>query len=251
MNRGSSLKSNLVTVMLSIPRVDVVRILSEPVKNGKTGALYSYQVRAASSDSTAKLKYELPLRPSGMAVDSTGFIKWTPDRKGLFTVQVNVTSSKGGRASQLFFITVAGPSGTLAGLVTDTTGKPIAKVTVRLYGRSLDSHFEYDAVTDASGKYSISKIDFGTYSARAVPSNSSYLEQWYDGATTADKAKPIDVKDTVVVTVNFKLKSKATIPIFTVSGTVLDSTKKPIKDAWVSFAVSSFGFNSSRPGDND
>jgi protocatechuate 3,4-dioxygenase beta subunit len=251
MNRGSSMKSNIVTVMLNIPRVDVVRILSQPVTNGRVGVLYSYQVKAASSDSTARLKYELSVHPSGMTIDSTGLIKWTPDRKGISTVQVSVTSSKGGRASQLYLITVTGPSGTIAGTVTDTTGKPIAKVTVRLYGRSLLTPFEYDAMTDALGKYSISKIDFGTYSARAVPSNGDYLEQWYDGATTADKAKPIDVKDTVVVSVNFKLKSKATIPVFTVSGTVLDSLKKPIKDAWVSFAVSSFGFNSSRPGDND
>ncbi len=252
MNRGSSLKSNLVTVMLNIPRVDVVRILSTPVTNGKTGVPYSYQVRAVSSDSTARLKFELTLRPSGMTIDSTGLIKWTPDRKGIFSVQVSATSSKGGRASQLFFITVTGPSGTVTGTVTDsTTAKPIPKVTVRLYGRNLDSHFEYDAVTDSSGKYSISKIDFGTYSARAVPSKGNYLEQWYDGVTTADKAKPIDVKDTVVVSVNFKLKSKVTIPVFTVSGIVLDSAKKAVKDAWVSFAVSSFGYNSSRPGDSD
>ena len=59
MIRGSTLKSNLVTVMLSIPRVDVVRILSEPVKDGKAGVQYKYQVLAASSDSTARLKYEL------------------------------------------------------------------------------------------------------------------------------------------------------------------------------------------------
>jgi hypothetical protein len=221
------------------------------VKNGKTGALYTYQVRAASSDSTAKLKYELSLRPTGMTIDSTGLIKWTPDRKGIFSVQVTVNSSKGGRASQLYYINVSGPSGTVAGMVTDTTGKPIARVTIRLYGRDIASHFEYHVVTDSVGKYAISKVDFGTYIARAIPSKGNYLEQWYDGATTVDKAKPIEVKDTVVVPVNFTLKSKATIPIFTVSGTVLDSAKKPIKDARVSFAVSSFGFNSSRPGDND
>ncbi|MCX6134760.1 MAG: carboxypeptidase regulatory-like domain-containing protein [Ignavibacteriales bacterium] len=251
MNSGFAMKSNLVTVMLSIPRVDVVRILSEPVKTGKVGVLYTYRVKAVSSDSTAKLKYDLSYRPTGMTVDTTGLIKWTPDRKGTSTVQVTVYSSKGGKASQLFYISVTGPSGVVAGTVSDTSGKPIAKVTVRLYGRDRDNHFEYSAVTDNQGKYSISKIDFGTYSARAVPLKGNYLEQWYDGATTADKAKPIEVKDTLVVPVNFKLRSKATIPIFTVSGAVLDSAKKPVKGAWVSFAVSSFGFNSSRPGDND
>jgi hypothetical protein len=249
--RGATIKSNLVTVMLNIPRVDVVRILSEPVKTGKVGAVYAYQVKAVSSDSTARLKYELSYKPTGMTVDSTGLIKWTPDRKGTYTVQVTVGSTKGGKASQLYYVAVTGPSGTVAGIVTDTTGKPIPKVTVRLYGRDRDSHFEYSAVTDSSGKYTIPKIDFGTYSARAIPLKGIYLEQWYDGVATADKAKSIDVKDTVAVSVNFKLKAKATIPIFTVSGTVLDSAAKPIKGASVSFAISSFGFNSSRTADSD
>jgi hypothetical protein len=245
MKAGATLRSNSVTVMI-MPRVDVVRITSEPVKSGKVGVLYSYQVKAVSSDSTAKLRYELSLRPDGMTVDSTGLIKWTPQKKGTFTAQISVTSTKGGRASQLFSIAVTGPSGTIAGTVTDTTGKPIAGVTVRLYGRDKTTPFEYDAVTDALGKYTISKIDFGTYIARAVPMKGDYLEQWYDGATTQDKAKSIEVKDSTVVSVNFKLKSKTTIPIFTVSGTVLDSTGKPIKDATVAIATSSFGFNSAK-----
>jgi hypothetical protein len=251
MKGGSSLKSNLVTVMLSIPRVDVVRILSEPVKTAKVAVLYSYKVRAISSDSTARLKYELSMKPTGMTVDSSGLIKWMPDRKGTYTVQVNVVSSKGGKASQLYFVSVTGPSGTVAGVVKDTTGKPIPKVTVRLYGRDRDSHYEYSTVTDSSGKFSIQKIDFGTYSARAIPLKGIYLEQWYDGAATADKAKAIEVRDTGVVEINFKLKAKATIPIFTVSGTVLDSAGKPIKGSWVSFAASSFSLNSSKVAGSD
>jgi hypothetical protein len=250
-NRGATLKSNIVTVMLSLPRVDVVRILSEPAKAGKVGVLYTYQVKAASSDSTAKLKFELALKPSAMTIDSTGLIKWTPDRKGAFTVQVNANSSKGGRASQLFYITVTGPTGTVAGTVTDTTGKAIAKVTIRLYSQDRDNHFEYDATTDSAGKYSIAKIDFGSYVARAEPTKGDYLAQWYDGAATIDKAATIGVKDSVVVKVNFKLKSKTVIPVFTVSGTVLDTLKKPVKDAWVSFAVSSFGLNSAKSSGDD
>jgi hypothetical protein len=80
--------------------------------------------------------------------------------------------------------------------------------------------------------------------------NTLYLAQWYDGVYTADKATPIKVKDSVVVPVNFKLKAKEVIPFFTVSGTVLDSAKKPIKDAWVTFTLASFAYNSARPGDD-
>ncbi len=252
MKGGSTLRSNIVTVMFYIaPKIDAVRITSEPVKTGKVGTLYTYQVRAVSSDSTAKLRFDLPSKPSGMAIDTTGLIKWTPDRKGIFGVFVTVYSNKGGKASQQFYVSVTGPSGTIAGVVTDTAGKPIPRVTVRLYGQSTTDHFEYSAYTDSLGKYALAKINLGTYLARAIPMKGDYLEQWYEGATTMAAAKPIVVKDSVVVAVNFKLKSKVVIPIFSVSGTVTDTSKKPLKNAVVAFTVSSFGFNSSRPSNED
>ncbi len=251
MKGGSSLRSNVITVYSSIPRVDNVRILSDPVRTGRTGVLYTYQVRAVSTDSTAKLRYEFSTHPSGMTIDSTGLVKWTPSQKGFFTVELSVVSSKGGRASQLYFISVTGPTGTIAGTVTDTTGKPIARVTVHVYDEDLTNHFEYDAQTDSLGKYTIGHIDFGTYIARAEPMVGNYLDQWYDGASSMAQAKPINVKDTVVVPVNFRLKSKATIPVFAVSGTVLDTLLKPVKNATVSFTVSSFGFNSAKPSGDD
>lgn len=252
MKGGSTLRSNTVTVMFYVvPKIDVVRITSEPVKTGRAGTPYTYQVRAVSSDSTAKLKFASLSKPSGMVIDTSGLIKWTPERKGIYGVLVTVISSKGGKANQQFYVTVTGPSGAIAGIVTDTTGKPIARVTVRLYGQNTADHFEYNATTDSLGKHSITKIDLGTYLARAIPMKRDYLEQWYDGATTTATAKPIVVKDSVVVTVNFKLKSKVVIPIFSVSGTVTDTSKKPLKNAVVAFTVSSFGFNSSRPSEDD
>ena len=252
MKGGSTIRSNIVTVTLYvIPKIDVVRITSEPVKTGKVGTLYAYQVRAVSSDSTAVLRYELSSRPAGMVIDSTGLIKWTPDRKGAFGVYVIARSSKGGKAGQQFYVTVTGPSGTVAGVVTDTAGKPIARVTVRLYGQNAIDHFEYAATTDSSGKYSITRINLGTYLARAIPMKGEYLEQWYDGASSMAAAKPIVLKDSVPVTVSFKLRSKVVIPIFSVSGTVTDTSKKPLKNAVVAFTVSSFGFNSSRPSGDD
>lgn len=251
MKGGATLRSNFVTVYLSVPRTDVVRIVSQPVKTGRIGVPYSYQVQAVSSDTTAKLHYELLVRQTGMTIDSTGLIAWTPNQRGIFSVQVGAFSSSGGRASQYYFITVTGPTGTIAGTVTDTSDKPISRVTVRLFDRNRDDHFEYDAQTDSLGKYSIPHIGFGTYIAHAEPMKGGYLAQWYDGASSDDNATPISVTDTTIVQVNFKLKSKAVIPVFTVSGTVLDTLQKPVKDASVSFTVSSFGFNSAKPDSDD
>jgi len=252
MKGGSTLRSNTVTVTITVaPKIDVVKITSEPVRTGRVGVPYVYQVRAVSSDTSAKFKYLLSTRPPGMVIDSTGLITWTPAQKGMYAVYLTVSSTKGGKAGQTFTITVSGPTGTIAGVVTDTTGKPIPRVTVRLYGQNLIDHFGYYATTDSLGKYTIPKLDFGTYLARAIPMKGDYLEQWYDGAATMTGAKPIPVKDSIVVTVNFKLKSKVIIPIWTVSGVVTDTLKKPLKNAVVAFTVSSFGFNSCRPSTDD
>ena len=258
MKGGSTLRSNMALVNIwPKPQTDVVRITSEPVKNATVGVLYMYQVKAVSSDSAARLKYALSLRPSSeMSIDSTGLIKWTPRTRGLFRMVVVVTSTKGGKASQEYTLTVSGSTGTIAGTVTDTTGKPIAKVVVKLYARKISVlsnilPFEYSAVTDSLGKYSIGKLDFGSYLARAVPMRSDYLDQWYDGKASADKADPIEVKDSIPVAIDFKLKAKAAIPKYTVSGTVLDESGKPIKESWVVFSRAGFSFNSSKLGSDD
>jgi hypothetical protein len=258
MKGGSTLRSNMALVNIwPKPQTDVVRITSEPVKNATVRVLYTYQVQAVSSDATAKLKYALSLRPSfDMSIDSTGLIKWTPQTRGMFRIVVVVISTKGGKASQEFTLTVSGSTGTIAGTVTDTTGKPIAKVVVKLYARKLSVlsnvfPFEYSAVTDSLGKYSIGKLDFGTYLARAIPMRSDYLEQWYDGKASVDKADPIEVKDSIPVAIDFKLKAKAAIPKYTVSGTVLDESGNPIKESWVVFSRAGFSFNSSKLGGDD
>lgn len=259
MKGGSTLRSNMALVNIwPRPQTDVVRITSEPVKSATVGVLYTYQVKAVSSDSTARLKYALSLRPffEMTIVDSTGLIKWTPRTRGMFRIVVVVISTKGGKASQEYTLTVSGSTGTIAGTVTDTTGKPIAKVVVKLYGRYISVlsnilPFEYSAVTDSLGKYSISRLDSGTYLARAIPMRPDYLEQWYDGKASVDKADPIEVKDSIPVAIDFKLKAKAAIPKYTVSGTVLDESGNPIKESWVVFSRAGFSFNSSKLGGDD
>ena len=253
MRNGTSLRSNFALVNFGIhPRTDIVRITSEPVRSATAGVLYRYQVVAASSDSTAKLKYLLSIRPSTtMTIDTTGLVKWTPERKGSFKVAVTVQSTKGGITSQEFTIHVGGASGTIVGIVTDTVGRPISKVSVKLYSRERNTPMSYSGTTDSSGKYKIDKLDFGTYNARAVPLRGDYLEQWYDGETSADRAKPIEVRDSTPVTVNFRLKAKASVPHYTVSGSALDTSRRPIKNAVVVFALSGFSYNSSRTGAHD
>lgn len=227
-----------------VGKIDVVRITSKPVESAIVNVQYSYQVAATSTDPNAKLKFQLTVKPARMSIDSvSGVVKWTPDQKGIFKVGIVAISSKGGKGEQSYAVTVSGVTGTVSGLATDTLGKPIAGIIVRLYQMDIVQSAEIKGVTDSLGTYTITKVDSGKYVARATPSRGDFLEQWYDGATTSDKATIFLVTPNRVATVNFRMKTKAVSPQFTVSGTVLDDAKKPIKEASVVFTTSAIGLN--------
>ncbi|MBM4162284.1 MAG: hypothetical protein FJ217_14440, partial [Ignavibacteria bacterium] len=130
MKGGTILRSNMALVALwPIPRTDVVRITSVPVRTGAVGVVYTYQVNAVSSDSTATLKYALALKPEGMTIGaSTGLIEWRQPRRGIYRIIVAVVSSKGGKASQEYTLVISGATGTIAGTVTDTAAKPLGRI---------------------------------------------------------------------------------------------------------------------------
>ena len=147
---------------------------------------------------------------------------------------------------------VGGNAGSITGTVTDdSTNAPVPGVFIKLYGRDRNFPWEYGAITDSEGNYSISRVDFGTYLVRAIPGRGKYLEQWYDGVSRADQATPVQVSDTIPVTIDFKLKAKTRIPRFTVSGVVTDTAGAGIKGAAVVFTLSAFSFNACKIGGDD
>ncbi|MFH0991479.1 MAG: carboxypeptidase regulatory-like domain-containing protein [bacterium] len=226
--------------------IDKVTITSQPVLTALVGVPYSYQVTAASSDPTAIITYRLSSTPRNMTIDTaTGLIKWTPPERGTFKVSLVVFSNKGGHAEQGFSITINGVTGTLSGIVTDSTGKALPKINVKLYRISTQSSAQYSVATDDFGKYSV-QVDTGVYYARAVPLTADYLEQWYDGATSVEKAAKIQVQENLTSTVNFKMKANVIILFAMVSGKVVDSDLKPIKEATVSFSTVGFSLNGAK-----
>ncbi|MCX6144903.1 MAG: carboxypeptidase regulatory-like domain-containing protein [Ignavibacteriales bacterium] len=252
--KGAVLKSNLVVVVVLPPPVakDYVRITSTPVESGEINIPYKYQVKAVSSDSSAKLTYSLNTKPNGMTIDSTGLIKWTPTERGFQVVEVAVKSNKGGSATQRFAIRVASGSGIVLGTVTDPTGaKPIGQVVVRLLKAGLQSDFttsfDYKAVTDATGKYKFDGVDPGSYYVRAEPMNGDYLAEWYDGASSQRDAKTIVVSNNASTVVNFTLQSRYKPVYYTVKGSVVDATNHTqLRYASVYFVLAGFALNGSR-----
>ena len=232
---------------------DHVTITSTPPLNGTVDSLYTYQVTAVSSDSTSVLTYKLGEdHPQLMAIDSTGLITWIPQARGWYDVDVVVISSNGGRAYQQFAIRVAALNGTIAGTVTDTLGIPIKNVLVRLYQRDRDWHFDYHAVTDSNGDYAIHHVDAGKYYVRAIPMNPKYLPQWYSGASDMENATPVVVSDTTPQIADFKLQDRfASLPKFSVTGSVTDTNGTAIKGALVVFARAGFVFNDAKEDQNE
>ncbi|MGB2985952.1 MAG: putative Ig domain-containing protein, partial [Phycisphaerae bacterium] len=83
-------------------------ITSLPVVTATEGELYTYAVEA--SVPSGELFYSLPIAPSGMSIDETGLILWTPSHQsaGLRTVKVVVATDVADcQAEQIFQIDVA------------------------------------------------------------------------------------------------------------------------------------------------
>ncbi len=232
---------------------DKVTITSTPPLSATLDSLYTYQVQAVSSDSTAVLTYRLGEdHPMLMTMDSTGLITWIPQSRGWHDVDIVVTSSKGGRAKQEYAIRVATVNGTIAGTVTDSIGKPLSHVLIRLYQREMEQHFDYHAVTDSNGNYAIHHVDAGKYLVRAIPLNPNYVPQWYNGVYNMENATPVVVIDTTTQVANFELQNRFHfLPRYVVSGTVTDTLGNPVKGAWVVFARAEFSFNSSKEDQNE
>lgn len=226
---------------------DRVRIVSVPPHSAQVGVQYKYQVVAVSSDSTAKISYSLEDHPGNMKIDSTGLITWVPTSRGWREIEVRAISNKGGKAKQEFWVRVGSGNGVVKGIVADTNGNPISHVLVKLYQRDKDDHFDYKAVSDSNGAYTILHVDSGSYYVRAIPLRPDYLPQWYNGASRLKDATPVSLSSTDTVTVNFKLQNRFhLLQQFSVTGTVTDTSKAPLQNASVIFVRAEFSYNSER-----
>ena len=244
-------------------KTDKINFISQPLSMGMVGVTFKYTAKAVSSDSTAKISY-FPYQSTiafifpnnQFTVDSaTGLLTFNPKIKGWYTLGVMARSTKGGVAYQTFYVTITGGNGIVQGKVTDTVDRGIDDAIIELY--SVDSQtttnifgfqdyggFSFWTVADASGNYRISGIDPGKYKLLAISPSRFYDSQWYDGKSNATDAQVIDIKDSIVYLINFKLRGGAAIqPKVAVSGSVKDTLKVPIKKAEVIFVNANYALN--------
>ena len=253
---GHLLPSSIARVFLGDTTTiafSVVKISSKPVLFGIVKSAYSYQVQTVDSGASVSLSFRLPVHPDSMTIDSTtGLISWTPQQEGWYSVRVDVIANNRLRASQIFQILVSGIDGTIAGTVTDVLAGSIPRVIVSLYQSDSGIHLNYDAVTDPSGHYVIHHVATGKYFARAISMTGAYLPQWYSGADSIGDSTPLIVSDTTTQVANFHLANRfSSVPHFTVSGFVKDTSGAAVNGALVVFANAGFAFNSARDNQSE
>jgi RHS repeat-associated protein len=100
---------------------DQPQITSSPRLTIALGHPYGYQVVASDADNDP-LTYHLDTFPSGMAINSSGLVQWTPTASqfGRNQVVLHVDDGRGGTASQTFTITVASRDSNRPPVITST-----------------------------------------------------------------------------------------------------------------------------------
>ena len=261
----------MAQTMPPIIKRDIVKFVSQPPLTGQTGVVYTYNAKAVSTDTTAKIYYlPSPFEMNSVqliSVDSaTGVVTFKPKVKGWYTLGVVARSSKGGSASQLFVVTVTGGNGIVHGTVTDTLGTLIKNVIINLFKTdtistiqpmgSVDNDFQgnggfaFWTITDASGNYRITGVDPGNYKIQAISPSKQYLSQWYDGQTNVASANIVPVDSLSPTLVNIKLRGIASIKKYPISGSVADTLNDALKKADVFIVPFDYALNTNNTVDD-
>ncbi|MBI3301953.1 MAG: putative Ig domain-containing protein, partial [Deltaproteobacteria bacterium] len=120
------------------------QITSAPPITASTGVTYTYQVQAVDPNNDP-LTFSLTSAPTGMTINNSGLINWTPAdaQTGNFPVTVQVSDGRGGTAQQSFTINVTAPAG--VNRPPQITSTPVTSVT-------LGQTYQYDVTaTDPDG----------------------------------------------------------------------------------------------------
>lgn len=128
---------------------------------------------------------------------------------------------------------------TISGKVTGTGGAPAANICVQaVTGTDDDWNSVGWAQTDASGNYELERLPPGTHRVNFEDCNDTgpYLEQWYSGSDSFDRATTIELTAGQSRTgVNVQLQPAALI-----TGTVTDTGGTPLEGTCVQATTDSF-----------
>ncbi|MBW9094297.1 carboxypeptidase regulatory-like domain-containing protein [Microbacterium jejuense] len=138
-----------------------------------------------------------------------------------------VTVAAGGAATGID--AVLAPAGSIAGVVTDTTGAPTSYAYVGVYRATAGDFPQWvtSMSTDASGAYRVDGLAVGDYKVQFSAMN-GLLGEWYDDAADAASATVVSVAGGATTTVDGELAIGATL-----TGVVTDEAGNPVSDVRV------------------
>lgn len=232
-NSGSSNPSNIATITTP-PIPDFVRFTTYPPKLASLGQLYTYDAEAVSNQSGAVITYSLVEGPADATLDSvSGLLSWTPSSAGYFKFKMKAESNLGGKAFQEWSVKVIGPTGTIAGVVTDeSTNLPLENVTVFFLNTNASKH--EIVYTNSNGEFSKSLVE-GNYKIKFY--KRGYYPEFYDNKTSIDSADIVSVVANTTVTITASLAKVPPPVTYNISGSVLDSNGVPVRSVVTAFLV--------------
>ncbi len=199
------------------------------------GELYSYDAEAVSNQAGAVITYTLVEGPSDATLDSvSGLLNWTPSAAGYFKFKIKAESNLGGKALQDWTVKVTGPTGTIAGVVTDeSTNLPLENVAVFFLNTNAARHHEV-TYTNSNGEFSKSLVE-GNYKIKFY--KRGYYPEFYDNKTSIDSADVVTVVANTTVNISASLGKVPPPVIYHISGSVLDSNGVPVRSVVTAFIV--------------
>jgi len=122
-------------------------------------------------------------------------------------------------------------AGTIAGIVTNTSGSPIPMVWVDAY--DVNTNWIDSSFTDIDGTYAVTNLPPELYYVRTFVLFGWYIDEWYDdvpvnGYEIPAAAQPVAVTTGITAGVNFGLTEGGAI-----RGVVTDSGGLPLADIWL------------------
>jgi Carboxypeptidase regulatory-like domain len=176
----------------------------EPITSADTESDGAYKVEGLAAG-----KYKVQF------VSASGeYISQYYSDKAKFSEANEVTVTAGASAGPINAAMAVG-GGSVSGTVTSAaTGKPIAKVAVKVYEAGV-GHIA-SALSATNGTYTVSGLTPGSYEIEFVPPSDAYLTQYYGGVASLEAESPVAVSAGKTTTgINAALKSPGEI-----SGTV-------------------------------
>ncbi len=224
------------------------KFLTEPIKFGYVGRLYTYPARAGVVNSNVAPTYSIVAGPKGMTIDErTGLVKWEPTEAGKFEVVIAATVTINGTTStikQSYLLEIkqgetpkqgcakitgkvtyddAAAGGKIEGIVTAWRLEKVDRG-----GNSNDVYVPvYKAEINADGKYYL-YVPNGTYKVRIE--GRSFFAEWFENVTELAEATDVVIACDEIKEINFAVTPRPEPVLVVVEGRVFDAvTNEPVK----------------------